>query len=373
MKACYDAVVIGAGPAGAACGITLQKNGVSHCVIDKAVFPRGKTCAGLVTGKTYKLIEQLFEAEDVSRLFCDSAEQIALYRRDEKLINATLARPVHLVNRREFDNALVQRYKQMGGALFEGAVTREIDYEGNRLVLADGCEIRYKQLIFADGALSMAHKQLHTDKRQLAFGVEAYLPAEQFPTESVDIYFDYLPNGYVWVFPHGDTVCVGLANLYDKGTDYRGLLTSFLREHGVEPDTSRYIGAFLPYGTVIEQKKLPQNVMLTGDAGGFADPITGEGLYMSMQSGIYAAQAQLTGDPKSDYLIRMKRLTRIVKDGKHVQKLFFAPSIQQRLLEKVKGKNRFVSYYFDKQVDDYRYEYREMRELVAAYKNEYHK
>lgn len=373
MKSSYDVVVIGAGPAGAACGITLQKSGIDHCVLDKATFPRGKTCAGLVTGKALKLIRELFEAEDVDRLFCEKSKTIALYRKEEKLVEAPLARPVQLVNRREFDNALAQRYRELGGELYEGSVICDIDYGANQLHLADGRVTEYKQLIFADGALSMAHKQLKTDKRDLAFGVEAYLPAEQFPTESVDIYFDYLPNGYVWVFPHGDTVCVGLANLYDKGTDYRGLLTSFLKEHGVTPDTSKYIGAFLPYGTVIDQKKLPPNVMLTGDAGGFADPITGEGLYMSMQTGIYAAQAQKANVPKEDYLNRVKRLTRIVRDGKRVQKLFFSPSIQQKLLKKVKGKNRFVSYYFDSQVDDYRFEYREMRELIRAYKNEYHK
>ena len=52
----YEAVVIGAGPAGAACGITLQQKGVKHCLVDKSVFPRSKTCAGLVTGKTFRLI-----------------------------------------------------------------------------------------------------------------------------------------------------------------------------------------------------------------------------------------------------------------------------------------------------------------------------
>ena len=35
----YEAVVIGAGPAGAACGITLQQKGVKHCLVDKSVFP----------------------------------------------------------------------------------------------------------------------------------------------------------------------------------------------------------------------------------------------------------------------------------------------------------------------------------------------
>ena len=70
MDKFYDVVIIGAGPAGMGCAVELMKNGVSPCVIDKAVFPRKKTCAGLVTGKTYKLIEGIFDGMDTDGLFC---------------------------------------------------------------------------------------------------------------------------------------------------------------------------------------------------------------------------------------------------------------------------------------------------------------
>ena len=129
MKHEYEAIVIGAGPAGAACGITLQKSKVSNCVIDKAVFPRSKTCAGLVTGKTYKLIEELFDNKIDDGIFCAVSSEIRLFSRTELLTAAPITNPVRLVNRIDFDNALVKRYLELGGKLFEGERGYTIDYK----------------------------------------------------------------------------------------------------------------------------------------------------------------------------------------------------------------------------------------------------
>ena len=91
MAVKYDTVVIGAGPSGSACGITLQRRGIKNCLIDKAVFPRHKTCAGLVTGKTYKLINKLFGEDDTAGLFCDTTSRIRLFQRKRELVTAQSA------------------------------------------------------------------------------------------------------------------------------------------------------------------------------------------------------------------------------------------------------------------------------------------
>ena len=225
-----------------------------------------------------------------------------------------------------------------------------------------------KTLIFADGALSQAHKLIDVPRERLAFGVEAYVPSSVISTKSVDLYFDYLDNGYVWVFPHGNTVCVGAANQYNKNDDYIKVLSGVLSDLGAKDCNVKNIGAFLPYGYVVPQNKLPQNVLLTGDAGGFADPISGEGLYMSMKTGILAAEAVKSGKPKEAYLKSVKPLQQIIRDGKKMQKLFYKPSIHQKLFRKVKGNRRFVTFYFDNQVDEYRYTYRQMSKLYKEYK-----
>ena len=364
----YDAIVIGAGPAGAACGMELQKSGVKNCVIDKAVFPRGKTCAGLVTGKTYKLLEYLF-GEPPEELFCFTSSQIRLFSKQRELVAAPIKRPVKLVNRYDYDNALVTRYKELGGELREGERGYKIDYKANSITLSNGDILSYDTIIFADGALSQAHKLVNVPRSKLAFGVEAYIPSTVLNTKSVDLYFDYLDNGYVWVFPHGDTVCVGAANQYNKKEDYQKILDDVLRDLGVTGHEYKTVGAFLPYGYVVPQQKLPQNVLLIGDAGGFADPISGEGLYMSMQTGIMAAQAVLTDSPKKTYLKSVEPLQQIIRDGKRAQKMFYQPAIHKKLFGRVEGNKRFVSFYFENQVDEYRYTYRQIKQLYNDYKS----
>lgn len=368
MERFYDTVIIGGGPAGAACGTSLQKRGIKSCIIDRAVFPRNKTCAGLVTGKTYRLIDELFDGKADSGLFCAESGEVRLYRRREEFVAAPVTHPVRLVNRREFDNALIGLFKAKGGKLMEGESGITADYKHNTIKLRDGGTVRYGHLIFADGALSMSHKSLNIDKSKLAFGIEAYIPSEKLSINSVNLYFGYLDSGYVWAFPHGDTVCVGAANQYAKSADYRGILYRVLSDMGIEPKTANYVGAFLPYGYVIPQEKLPKNVMLIGDAGGFIDPISGEGLYMSMKTGILAAKAMLSKTAKETYLDSVQPYIRLVKDGKKVQKTFYSSMIQKMFFERVKGNRRVVTYFFDNMVDEYRYDYRQMPKLYKDYK-----
>lgn len=368
MSVKYNTVIIGAGPCGSACAITLHKRGISCCVIDKAVFPRKKTCAGLVTGKTYRLINRLFGEEDTGGLFCDSASNIRLFRGTDELVRAPIKSPVRLVKRYDFDNALVRRYKSLGGTIFEGETIRRIDYSANKIYLKSGKTIEYKYLVFADGALSMSRKRLGLKKENLAFGIEAYIPREKLNTESIDIYFKYIDGGYIWVFPHGNTVCVGAVNQYKKGVDYKRILREFLCDMGVNPDEIKYVGAFLPYGSVVNQDKLPKNVLLAGDAAGFADPISGEGLYMALQSGISAAEAMQGKNTKSDYLDSVKPLRRAVTDGKKAQRLFYSKPIFDKMLNKARGKQKFVSFYFDNAVEEYNYEYRQLFRLYRDYK-----
>lgn len=365
----YNHVIIGAGPAGMAAAITLKKKNADVCVLDRAVFPRDKTCAGLVTAKALRLIESLFEG-DTKALFCCAPDTLRLFHKTDLLVNTPLSRPVHMVDRRDFDNALVEEYKRRGGTLREGETGLVIDDKNRLITTQNGDTIRYNFLLYADGAKSKAHRSLNIDAHRLAFGLEAYLPAETLNTESVDLFFGYLDSGYAWVFPHGGRVCVGIAEQYNNTKDYRKILDGFLADLGVSDKAVKYTGAFLPYGTVIPQERLPEHVMLVGDAGGFADPLSGEGLYMAMQSGINAANATSSPEPKETYLDSMETIIRTIKDGKKVQKTFYAPMIHKTFLKKVRGKNELVAYFFEEMVDDYCCEYRDIRKLIGSFKKD---
>lgn len=368
MERLFQTVIIGAGPAGTACGITLRRQGSQVCIIDRAVFPRRKTCAGLVTGKTYYLIRKLYEGDVPENLFCNTSSEVRLYQKTELLAKAPIRNAVHFVSRSHFDNALAELYRSLGGEMIEGERRLDINCDQKVITLSNGDRIRFQTLIFADGALSMSRRYTGIDQSDLAFGVEAYIPSQMMPIDSVDLYFGYLQGGYVWAFPHGDTVCVGAANRYQKETDYRGILSGFLRDRGVDPDSVRYIGAFLPYGKTADQSRLPQNVLLVGDAAGLTDPISGEGLFMALASGIKAAQAADQPQAKKVYLDSVSSLTRIVKEGRKTQSAFHSPVFQRIFRKRVKDNSRVVSFFFENMVDYYRYSYHDLPKLYKDYK-----
>jgi len=53
----YDAVVVGGGPAGSTCAWKLRQAGLNVCVLDRAVFPRDKVCAGWITPPVIDALE----------------------------------------------------------------------------------------------------------------------------------------------------------------------------------------------------------------------------------------------------------------------------------------------------------------------------
>lgn len=368
MNQQFETLIIGAGPAGMACGITLRQKGLEVCVIDKAQFPRSKTCAGLVTEKTYELLQKLYQGTEIRHLFCHQTSEVQLFQRTRSLVKAGITTPVRFVNRKTFDHALTEHYRSLGGLLLEGIRIEQIDEKGRTLVLADGSRLSYNNLIFADGALSMSRKFLHLGTSHLAFGIEAHIPADQYSMDSVGLYFDIIKGGYIWIFPHGDTLCIGAVNHYARQENYRQILSDFLSEIGLDPSKISFTGAFLPYGQVIRQEQLPEHMLLIGDAGGFADPISGEGLFLALKSGMLAAESIASRRGKSAFLTGMQPFVRIIKDGLRLQKFFYRPAVQKWFLRKVPGKQRFITFYFDHQVSGYQYRYTSLLRMYRDYK-----
>jgi len=57
----FDVIVIGAGPAGSTAADLLAKKGFKVLILDKKAFPRDKLCGGLITWKTVKVLENIFQ------------------------------------------------------------------------------------------------------------------------------------------------------------------------------------------------------------------------------------------------------------------------------------------------------------------------
>ena len=373
-----DAAIIGGGPAGASCAIHLQSAGITNTVIEKRIFPRDKTCAGLITEKTYRqlsdLIKEAVDSDVPDGIFCETAEKIKLFYKEDMLTNSSVTSLFRLVKRRDFDSYLTETYKKAGGLLLEGRTVIEYGFDENTLILDNGDTVEYKYLICADGALSQSRKALGCKTPEYIFCTETFVPkTDAFSDGEINIYFGYLNKGYIWVFPHGDTLCVGLGDEYRKGTEYEKILREFLNSHGLEYENCKIKGAFIPYGECVDQSKGRKNAVLIGDAGGFADQITGEGLYFALSTGEAAANAvikELSGkaDFKKEFLKNTAKYADIVKHSAKKGSSFYKDSIMSAFRKNVKGRNGLVAYFCDNQISEYNYKYSDMPKLFADYK-----
>ena len=111
-----------------------------------------------------------------------------------------------------------------------------------------------------------------------------------------------------------------------------------------------------------------------GDAGGFVDPIYGEGLYFALATGLAAAEAVInvcrkkTVSLEKEFACLSSEYAKIVGRGARLQKIFYSGLVQKAFCAKVKGKNAFVGFYCDNQLARYNYSYNELFKLYADYK-----
>lgn len=373
MNYVFDVAVIGAGPAGSACGIFLQKNNISNCLIDNKSFPREKTCGGLITNKTLKRIIDLFQVDNIDEicnLFIDSTNKVSLFYKDERLTTSTVNTKYHFVDRQVFDNNLVTYYKTLGGTIFEGEKQYSLNVKEKSIVLSNGDIIKFDKLIVADGAKSKTRNTLHIKQPKLGFCIETYVPKEQIGDHEIKVFFGVVPKGYGWVFPAGENMCIGLGGIFKKSVKYFDLLGKFLANLNISNYTKPK-GAFIPYGQIAKQENC-SDVALIGDAAGFVDPIYGEGLYFSISSGIEVAKAIIENNKNFSFAFRenMRPYIKIIRQGAFLQKFFFSTIIQNLFKKAVKGKNSFASFYCEQQVSEYNYSYLSFFKLFMDYKKE---
>lgn len=378
MDHTVDTVIVGAGPAGTSCAVTLQRSGVTNLVIEKRAFPRDKLCGGLVTEKTYRLICELWASsgeEIPPDLFCDLSDRVELRYRTERLAGAKVQKSFRKIRRSHFDNALVELYKKTGGTLLENSECADIDMKNRRIVLQNGDEIAFCHLVAADGALSRTRKMLGYPSPRLGLCTEVHVPKTGNEEDGVvRIHFGVVKYGYGWIFPSGSELCVGLGGAYRKGDRPDESLREYLSMNSFPRDV-KIKGAFIPFGDLVDQKRGPKEAVLVGDAGGFADPLTGEGLFFALSTGIAAANAVVNsrGDPdnfKRAYLNAISPIEKTIRQGKRTQKMFFGNIGKSVFRKKITGKNGFVGFFSDNQLSEYGYEYSKIIDLVSDYRKQ---
>ncbi len=165
-------------------------------------------------------------------------------------------------------------------------------------MLAPGESYRARFLVGADGASGQMRRLCAAGSWfSQGFALEVQTAA---PPEEVDLTFDFasVSNGYAWIFPKGDHLNVGVYSLSSAAGLTRSRLLSYVKNRLGADTVDGVAGQYLGIGAgenpaEYVQADLRDRVFLVGDAGGFVDPLTGEGIYGALVSGQAAAKAIL--------------------------------------------------------------------------------
>lgn len=304
--------IVGAGPAGSICAITLQKAGVECLLIDKAEFPRDKLCGGGLQPHAWKLLESIlpdfkYEYRTLS--------QLKMSYNGELKGTYSLKDPMRIVQRKVFDSQLVQEYIKLGGKmLHENLHTVEEHPEGMLLNMRSGDTVVCQHLIGADGANSRVRKFLQPDFRSDILCLEQYEPIRpnQEPELLIDFSTEY-DNGYYYEFPASNYIAVGYGDNHTRIETFR----KHLKAHGY-PER-QILGAMI---TISQDYPHHDRITLVGDAGGWTDNLTAEGIHYAIATGYNAAQAIIQNVPFSQVNAAIERKKRHkLRDAKY----FYTP------------------------------------------------
>jgi geranylgeranyl reductase family protein len=294
-----DVGIIGAGPAGLATAVHLGQIGIGRVVIvDRADFPRDKTCGSAVSPKGCALLKALGVSEAVTRESYTISGLRLVTPRGHDVVMSSPQDAALICNRRTLDHLLLQRAQECGARFLGNFEASHLLQRGDRVVgfrSADGREVRAEYVVVADGA----HTRLARERgpRRLIQAIMGWWDGVPFHSHNIEMIFDNLVAPYYgWLFPEGPgRVNIGIC--YEDESlerNARQLFQSFLDKHYRERlSAARQVGSWkghpISFATSFARLTSPGRIVV-GEAGRMTHPATAEGIYQGMRSGMLAAQ-----------------------------------------------------------------------------------
>ncbi len=304
VEVLYDLVVVGAGPSGCMSAITAASHGLEVLLLEKEEHPRQKLCGGAISPRTYSLL-----GSDADQLL-DRRINAGVFRlpknRSISCVKPELS--AGTVKRSTLDFHLLKKAERAGVEIIQNIPVLAVEQVKKAVrVLAKGDSFRARLLIGADGVNSTVARSLHMHSKwkddKVALCIAADIPMESseierilsIPGDNATLPLEFYPwaidGGYGWCFPRKDEISIGIGAPMNKIIDLRGAWKGFVSffedEKDVKLDLSRRSAARIPLGK-IDERLTSRRTMLVGDAAGLVSPLTGEGIYYALRSGIIA-------------------------------------------------------------------------------------
>ena len=316
-----DVLVIGGGPAGAACAYWLADAGWDVLLVEKKRYPREKTCGDGLTPRSVRQLADIGLEDELRRHHRFVGLRSVAFGR-----SLDLAWPDHpgfpsygyVVTRHDLDQLVAERAEKAGATLWQEAeaLSPLLD-DGGRgtgaVVRRRGqapAEVSARLVVVADGSNSRVGRALGTRRDRACpqgMAIRGYFTSPRHDEEWIESHLDVrdaggnvLP-GYGWIFPVGDgrvNVGVGLLSTFSqwKEVNTSHLMDAFVAgappSWEIRPDTScgPPTGGRLPMALSVGPRVGP-GWLVCGDAAGAINPFNGEGIAYAYETGRMAAMA----------------------------------------------------------------------------------
>ena len=288
----FDAIVVGAGPAGSVTALRLAREGASVLLLDRARFPRDKPCGG---GLTYRAIREL--PVDVTPVVEDVVDRFEFsFRYRHRFVRKSAASIILMTQRKRLDAFLAEQAATAGAEFRDGVKVTSVAEDGT--VRVGDKTLRAEVVIGADGVNGNTARSLGLEQGY-RYGVAlegnvAYVHTseERFRGRAV-LELGVVPGGYGWVFAKGDHVNVGVGGWDSEGPRLRAHLARLCEAHEINKDAVESTRGYRLPLRRREDTLVRGRVMLAGDAAGLVDPLSGDGMYEAFVSARLAAGAAL--------------------------------------------------------------------------------
>jgi geranylgeranyl reductase family protein len=318
-----DVVVVGAGPAGIAAALTAHAVGLDVTVVDKASFPRDKTCGDGLTTAALRGFERL-GFDPTALPGCAPVDETVLVSPSGRHVAVPLpsdGRYAVVVPRAELDAALVAHARGRGVEVREATAVEGIEVGADDVVTAqtaDGCVVRARWVVAADGHYSPT-RRLVGDRESRDLGtwhaVRQYFRGVADDRLWVAFEPDLLP-GYAWVFPlPGGRANVGFGVLRSQGLSGKqlhALWPDVLARPAIQEALGPHAEAEGPHRawpipSAFDRARLATGpALFAGDAAPVVDPLTGEGIAQAIETGELAAGAIARGGTRDEVCARYR-------------------------------------------------------------------
>ena len=292
-----NAIIVGGGPAGSSCAWQLRRRGVDCLILDKAVFPRPKLCAGWITPEVVADLEMDIAAYP-HRFLTFEVTRTHLFG-----IGLTMRSPQHSIRRVELDHWLLER----SGAEVITHQVKHIERTPDGYRMDDRFECA--ALVGAGGTACPVYRSLFREINPRARALQVAALEQELPYDWQDRdchlwFFEKGLPGYSWYVPkQNGYLNLGVGGMAQRMQDKRAsiqrhwehFVTSLCRRELIDEGLALEPRGYSYYLRDGVQKIRHENAFLVGDAAGLATRDMAEGIGPAIRSGFLAANAIADG------------------------------------------------------------------------------